>query len=119
MPGLKKEKIKRMIEAALLKKGVQDLKRDNFRSKLDSMINKKRADGAIMDSVKQKFVNDKYIKAMKQLTQEKDSLLKKHRVDIAQLQKKHAIDSARNQNLPNRKQSGPASTPKRGGGEVK
>ena len=29
------------------------------------------------------------------------------------------IDSARNKNLPNRKQSGPASTPKRGGGEVK
>jgi len=86
---------------------------------MNNAVNKKRADSAIMDSVKQKFVNDKYLRAMQQLTQEKDSLIKKHQLDMVQLQKKHAIDKARKQNLPNRKQSGPASTPKRGGGEVK
>ena len=86
---------------------------------MDNAVNKQRADSAIVDSVKQKFVNDKYVRAMQQLTQEKDSLIKKHELDLIQLQKKHAIDRARNQNLPNRKQSGPASTPKRGGGQVK
>ena len=86
---------------------------------INNAMNKRRANSAIVDSVKQKFVNDKYVRAMQMLTAEKDQLVKKHKLDIIQLQKKHAIDRARNQNLPNRKQSGPAATPKRGGGEVK
>ena len=69
---------------------------------MNNAVNKQRANSAIVDSVKQKFVNDKYVRAMQQLTQEKDALVKKHQVDIIELQKKHAIDRARNQNLPNR-----------------
>ena len=106
------------------KKGQAEYKKDLFKKglvnlKKDSLINKQRANMAIQDSVKQKFANQKYLKAINILNQQMDSLNKKHQLDITQLQKQHLIDSARNKNLPNRKQSGSASTPKRGGGEVK
>jgi hypothetical protein len=110
------------------KKGIQKYKADILKKsllkgiknlKIDSAINKERANQAIIDSTKQQFANGKYIKAINMLNQQLDSLKKNHKLQMTQIQKKHMIDSARNKNLPNRKQSGPASTPKRGGGEVK
>ena len=106
------------------KEGQKEYKKDLFKMglknlKKDSLVNKHRANMAIQDSVNQKFANQKYLKAINILNQQMDSLNKKHQLEITQLQKQNLIDSARNKNLPNRKQSGPASTPKRGGGEVK
>ena len=110
------------------KKGMQKYKSDLLKKslikgvqklKIDSAINKERANLAVIDSTKQQFANQKYLKAINMLNQKVDSLNKQHKLQITQMQKEKLIDSARNKNLPNRKQSGPASTPKRGGGEVK
>jgi len=106
------------------KKGQAEFKKDLFKKglvnlKKDSLVNKQRANMAIQDSVKQKFANQKYLKAINILNQKMDTMSKQHQLQMTQVQKQQLIDSARNKNLPNRKQSGPASTPKRGGGEVK
>ena len=106
------------------KKGIKEYKRDVLKKgiqkmKIDSAINKERVNLALTDSLKQEHANQKYLKAINMLNQQMDSLNKKHQLEITQLQKQQMFDSARNKNLPNRKQSGPASTPKRGGGEVK
>tara|TARA_Y100000356_G_scaffold103440_1_gene88995 strand:- start:311 stop:667 length:357 start_codon:yes stop_codon:yes gene_type:complete len=106
------------------KKGMKEYKKDKFKKgiqkmHIDSMINKSRADMAIRDSVSQAMANKTYMKAINVLNQKIDSLQKNHQVQLTQIEKQHMIDMARNKNLPNRKQSGPAATPKRGGGEVK
>lgn len=109
---------------AYTEEGQKEYKKDLFKMglknlKKDSLVNKQRANMAIQDSVNQKFANQKYLKAINILNQKMDTMQKNHNLQITQLQKQQLIDSARNKNLPNRKQSGPASTPKRGGGEVK
>ena len=106
------------------KKGINEYKKDAVKKgiqklHIDSLINKSRANLAVQDSVKQQFANEKYIKAINMLNQKMDTMQKNHNLQMTQVQKQQLIDSARNKNLPNRKQSGSASTPKRGGGEVK
>jgi len=106
------------------KKGMKQFKADLLinkvrKLKMDNVVNKERVNLALKDSLKQEHANQKYLKAINMLNQQLDSLKKDHQLKITQMQKKHMIDVARNKNLPNRKQSGPASTPKRGGGEVK
>ena len=106
------------------KEGMKKFKRDSLKKgiqkmNIESIVNKERVNLALKDSLKQEFANQKYLKAINMLNQKIDTMTKQHQLEKTQMQKKQMIDSARNKNLPNRKQSGPASTPKRGGGEVK